>query len=33
MKYMNNTCISMGMKSSFFGNPHGLPHTKSGTTV
>lgn len=33
MKYMNQTCQSIGMKSTFFGNPHGLPHSKSGTTV
>jgi D-alanyl-D-alanine carboxypeptidase len=30
---MNATCSAIGMKSSFFGNPHGLPHPKSGSTV
>ncbi len=33
MAYMNATCSSIGMKHSFFGNPHGLPHPKSGSTV
>jgi D-alanyl-D-alanine carboxypeptidase (penicillin-binding protein 5/6) len=33
MKYVNVTCTSIGMKASYFGNPHGLPHVKSGTTV
>ena len=33
MAYMNSTCLSIGMKNSFFGNPHGLPHAKSGSTV
>lgn len=33
MSYMNGTCQSLGMKSSYFGNPHGLPHTKSGSTA
>jgi D-alanyl-D-alanine carboxypeptidase (penicillin-binding protein 5/6) len=33
MTFMNSTCNSIGMKSSFFGNPHGLPHPKSGSTA
>ena len=34
MGFLNDYClVTLGMKSSYFGNPHGLPHVKSGTTV
>lgn len=33
MAYMNNSCQLLGMRSSYFGNPHGLPHPKSGSTA
>ena len=32
MQFMNKLTIEIGMKSSMFGNPHGLPHSQSGST-
>ena len=33
MNFMNKTAIDIGMKSSSFGNPHGLPHSQNGSTA
>jgi len=30
---MNKTAVEIGMKSSSFGNPHGLPHPQNGSTA
>jgi D-alanyl-D-alanine carboxypeptidase (penicillin-binding protein 5/6) len=30
---MNRVAIEIGMKSSTFGNPHGLPHPNNGSTA
>ena len=30
---MNKTAGEIGMKSSSFGNPHGLPHPQNGSTA
>ena len=30
---MNKLAAQIGMKSSTFGNPHGLPHPQNGSTA
>lgn len=33
MLMMNKVATEIGMKSSTFGNPHGLPHPHNGSTA